>query len=192
MANTIGFYEIGKKKKTASWVYKLILFISFVWLSLYSAISTSFNSFFFSFGNAFDLGSTTFSTIAVSILIESLLSWAIFEILLWIYRTILSFKIYSFIVPADDLKKECRMFFAIRNVLLGIFVNLSFFFPYLYELLNFVDLILIVGLLIVFAVNIQRKYSEPIISHFVFKCFCLPVFVYECLILLFAVMGVMV
>lgn len=190
MGSTLNIYGPVKTTKSYGWLYKLLLFVSFLWANFYIVVSTSSSSFLFSLGNVFDSGN--FSSIFFYTVLQALVSWLIFELILFIYRLFLSFKIYSFIVPVTSLKNESRLFFAIKNIFYGIIINMCFAFPYLYDYLEMFNLILVMVMLIIFAYHLQKKYSQPIISHFVFKCFCYPVFVYELLVLIFAMMGVLV
>lgn len=195
MASNLTFFERNMEtKKTYSWIYKLILFLSFVWISLYPVVlGLSSEGILFNLGlggNVFDTSSSIFSDYLFLVLVEALLGWAGFEIIFWIYRWFLTMKIYSFIVPTSVLKNESRFFYAFKNLIYGVFVNLCFWFPYLFVYVEFFNLLLILGLLIIFAVRLQKKYSQPIIAHFVFKTYCYPVFVYECIILLFSILEV--
>ncbi len=171
-----------------AWVYKLLLYISFVWISIYPATSIMASNFYFGFGNLLDEG---LSSLVIAALTQGLLYWAGFEIIFFIYRWFLKFKIYSFIVPENKLKVESRMFFIYRNVFYGIFVNLCFLFPYLMAYAPLVDLVITLIALIAYASHLNKTYAEPIIGHFVFKCFCYPIFLYEALIVFELVLGVM-
>ena len=119
-----------KKPRQNTWIYKALLLVSFVWLELYPSSLSFVYSFEYGYGNMFS--SANLSVVISSILFNALMSWASFEILFWIYRYVLSYKIYSFIVPMDSLKAETRLYFIFRNVFLGIVCNLCFLFPYLY------------------------------------------------------------
>ena len=171
-----------------AWVYKLLLFISFVWISIYPATSMVASNFYFGFGGLFDSASR--SSVVIMILAEALSYWIVFEIIFFLYRWFLGFKIYSFIVPANKLKVETRAFFTYRNVFYGIFVNLSFLFPYLHSYALFFDLVVTLIVLIVYANHLNKTYAEPIIGHFVFKNFCYPVFVYQAIMLAIDFIGV--
>lgn len=191
MANSLEYYSAEKKKTLGGWFYGLILFLSFVSIDFYITVSSESTAIYFLGGNIF----SSFENIAYVLgltLVEALIDWLILELVMWIYRTILSLKIYSFVVPSQKLKNETRLFFAIKNFLLAIIVNLCFAFPYLYKFIEAFDIFLLIIMLIIFAWHIQRKYSQPVICHFVFKCFCYPVFFYECLVLLIAYLGVLI
>lgn len=169
----------------------LLLYLSFVWIAVYPTISTLSAGYYFSYGNIFDGSSTIFSSGVLYLLISSLVSWGLFELVFVFYRFVLAFKIYSFVVPAEMLKNEMRTFYIYRNLVFGIFVNLCFFFPYLYSLIELIDVVITMTMFILFSCNIRKKYSEPIVGHFVFKCFMYPVAFYEAvnvLILLFEVL----
>ncbi len=191
MANSLGYFEISKKKSLGGWFYKLLLFVSFLFIDFYIESSSAGIMAVLAGKNL--IGSTnTFMYVLGLTAVEALIDWLILELILWLYRTILAFKIYSFVVPEQKLKNECRMFFAIKNFVLAIIVNLCFEFPYLYSFIEFFNIFLLLIMLVVFAWYVQKKYSQPLISHFVFKCFCYPVFLFECIVLLISYLGVVI
>lgn len=191
MTNSYTFGFDNKKKHMNGWIYVILLFISFIWISLYPATNSLEGSFIFGYGNLLNFSNPNFAIICMMIITEALLDWLMFEVLFYFYRYILTFKIYSFIVPLEDLKIESRLFFIYRNIFYGVFVNLCFLFPYLYEFASLVNLVITMIALIAFSKNIVKKYSEPIVAHFVFKNFCYPVFVYEALTVLIAIVEVL-
>ena len=188
MANKNNGLQMTKQKQ---WPYLLILYASFVWVVLYPTANTLTGTFIFDYGNIFDISSGNFSYILFSFLLNGLLYFVEFELIFWIYRFILSFKIYSFIVPADKLKTDSRLYFIVRNFFYGLYVNLCFFHPYLYNYVGLMDIVITLVVVIFYVRHLCKTYSEPIVSHFVFKYFCYPIFIFEGLSILFSVMGVM-
>lgn len=166
-----------KKPRKNSWIYIFGLILSFVWLEFYPSTLGFLYSFENGFGNMFSNANTL--AVVESVFFEAIVSWCAFEIVFWIYRWVLSFKIYSFIVPMDSLKAESRFYFIIRNVILGLIYNLCFIMPYLYSFSIFFDLLVTLVVMIFYAKHLNSVYSETIVGHFVFKCFCYPNFVYE-------------
>ena len=179
------------QKKQRTWIYKLLLFISFVWVSIYPSITGLSSDFFFNYGNILDASSANFSYALSMVLVEALLAWAMFEVVFYLYRLVLSFKVYSFVVPLEKLKIESRTFFIYRNIFYGLFLNLCFMFPYLFVYSEFMNLIITLAVTIFYACYLNKTYAEPIIGHFVFKNFCYPLFFYEALVVLSSVMEVL-
>ena len=178
-----------RKPRQNNWISTLCLVLSFVWLSLYPTSISFIDEFTYGFGNI--LAESNMSVMVISVLTEALASWISFEILFWIYRWVLSFKIYSFIVPMDSLKAETRLFFIFRNVFLGLIYNLCFLFPYLYAYSVFFDLVITMTVLVCYAKHLNANYSETIVGHFVFKNFCYPIFVYEAIEIICALLVVL-
>lgn len=166
-----------KKPRQNSWIYKALLFLSFVWLELYTSSLSFVYSLETGYGNAFSQANLV--SVLGTVLINALFSWAAFEILFWLYRFVLSYKIYSFIVPMDSLRAETRLYFIFRNVILGLVCNLCFLFPFLYIYEPFFDLLITMIVLIFYAKHLNAVYAETIVGHFVFKNFCYPIFIYE-------------
>ena len=178
-----------RKPRQNSWIYSLFLVLSFIWLSLYPTSVSIMDSFKYGFGNA--LADGNISVVFVSVFAEAIASWISFEILFWLYRWFLSFKIYSFIVPMDSLKAETRLYFIFRNVFLGLIYNLCFLFPYLFAYSVLFDLVITLIVLICYAKHLNTNYAETIVGHFVFKNFCYPIFIYEAIEVIFSLLVVL-
>lgn len=179
----------ARKPRQNSSIYTICLVLSFLWLSIYPTTIGLIDSLQYGFGNIFSGANS--SIVIISILAETFGSWLGFEILFWIYRWVLSFKIYSFIVPMDSLKAETRLYFIYRNVILGVIYNLCFIMPYLYAFSAFFDLIVTLIVIIFYAKQLNERYSETIVGHFVFKNFCYPIFVYTAIEVLCSVLVVL-
>lgn len=185
-------YLFGEKKKSnTSWLVKLLLLVSFIWISLYTSTASLTTELYWNFGNLLDVHSENFISIMSIVFVEALVYWIAFEVIFYLYRFVLQFKIYSFVVPQDKLKDESRTFYIYRNVFYGVFLNLCFLFPYLYEFAPVISLVTTFVMLLVYANHLNKTYAEPIIGHFVFKNFCYPIFVYQAIILLVDIIGVL-
>lgn len=179
----------AKKPRQNSLFYGVFLVISFAWLSIYPASTAFVESFTYGFGDLLSQGNLPF--FITSVLIEAFASWLGFEILFWVYRWFLSFKIYSFVVPMDSFKAETRLYFIYRNVILGVIYNLCFVMPYLFAYSVFFDLLVTLIVLIFYAKHLNTHYSETIVGHFVFKNFCYPIFIYEAIEVLSSILVVL-
>ena len=186
MANNY-YKNYMNERKVNSKFYIFLLYLSFVWSGFFYASSTLVDNFVFGYGKLFSLNSGTFIYDLLYLLMYAGMSLLMFEGAFWIYRTILSYKVYTFVVPADKLRIDCRMFFAIRNIIYGVFANMCFLYPFLITYLEFINVVSILIIVIIAAYHVQKTYSEPLIAHFVFKNFCLPVVVYEIILTLFYV-----
>lgn len=178
-------------RKSYGWLYIVLIFISFIWISAYPAACIATDNFYLGYGNLFDMESGNFSSFVMLVLSQAVIYWLAFELIFYLYRWFLGFKIYSFIVPADRLKQESRIFFIYRNCFYGIFVNLCFLYPYLYSFTLFFDLVITLIAVIAFASHLNKTYAEPVVGHFVFKSFIYPIFIYEALMLISEIVGVL-
>lgn len=170
-------FMYDKKTRQNTWIYKALLLLSFVWLELYPTSLSLVYSLETGYGDIFS--NLNMASIFGSVVINALISWAGFELLFWIYRYVLSYKIYSFIVPMDSLKAETRLYFIFRNVILGLVCNLCFLFPFLYIFEPLFDLLITLIVMIFYVKHLNNVYAETIVGHFVFKNFCYPIFIYE-------------
>jgi len=180
-----------EKKKNSNYLTIFLLILSFVWITAYPVLSSFVYDYYFSYGNFLNLSSDMFANAAIFIVISSLVSWIGFELILIVYRFVLSFRIYSFVAPQHKVKNDMRTFFIYRNVVFGLFLNICFVFPYLHIFAPIIDLIATLTTFICFANYIKKTYSEPLIGHFVFKCFITPVVLYEILIVALNLMEVL-
>lgn len=184
-------FEKKQYKEPRNGLVIFLLFLSFLWTSLFTATASISGTLMFNFGNILDTTSQNFTTIVFIVISEAAIGLLFFELVFYIYRKILQLKIYSFIVPADRLKVECRTFYIYRNVFYGLFLNLCFLFPYLYQFAPLISVASTFILLIFYAIHLNKTYAEPIIGHFVFKNFCYPIFVYQAIVLLFDIIEVL-
>ena len=168
----------------------IMLYLSFVWVGIFPVISSLSSGFLLSYGNLFDFSSLIFSSGVINVLVSALVSWIGFELIFMVYRFILSFRIYSFVLPTDKLKTELRTFFIFRNLILGVLLNICFIFPYLYALSGLFELVITTIIFIVFSLHINKTYSESIVGHFVFKCFVSPLILYELFVVITNFLGV--
>lgn len=180
-----------QKKASHGGLVMLLLFISFVWMSLYNASISLAGDLYWNYGNLLNFESGTIGNFTIILLAETLFNWFVFEIVFMLYRFVLQYKIYSFIVPVENLKVESRTFFIYRNIFYGLLLNLSFLFPYLHIFDPVFSLLTTFATLIAYSIHLNKVYAEPIIGHFVFKNFCFPVFIYQAVILLIDVIGVL-
>ena len=167
----------ARTQYTPNHLITFLLYLSFIWTGIYPALSSLSSNFYYSYGNVFDITSSVFSSAIIYIFVYAFVSWISLELIFMFYRFIMSFKIYSFVLPSHKLKNEMRTFFIYRNVIFGLFLNICFIFPYLYALISIVDVIVTMTAFICFAVHINKTYSEPLIGHFWCKCKLLnPIF----------------
>ncbi len=179
------------KKSSNGWLVIVLLILSFVWTSLFTTASSLTNLLYWNFGDLLDFGSVNFGSVLTMVFAEAISYWIVFEIVFYLYRYVLQFKIYSFIIPKERLKIESRTYFIYRNVFYGLFLNLCFLFPYLYIFAPVVSLIATFATLILYSVHLNKTYAEPIIGHFVFKNFCFPIFVYQAIVLFIDIIEVL-
>ena len=185
------YYNFYKRKDEPlnSGFYIFILYLSFIWVSLYTTESSLVQGFEWGYGKLFDYASENFFYEIVILLAMAGISLLSFEIVFWIYRQAISFKIYSFVMPLDRFKADSRLFFAMRNLIYGVFLNICFLFPYLHSFALLFNIVITLSMLFVFTRHIYKNYSEPIISHFVFKTFSVPLFLFEALVVISEVWG---
>jgi hypothetical protein len=175
---TNNYFKKTDNKSSGSF-YIVLLYLSFVWAGFYESSNTIVDGLILGYGGLFDNTTGNLFYNVFYILMYAGIELLAFELLFWIYKQFLSYKIYTFIVPADKFKVDCRVFFAIRNIFYGIFANLCFLYPFLYAYLELVAIVSVLIGVIAYAYHAQKTYAEPLIAHFVFKNFAAPIICYE-------------
>lgn len=181
-------FELNTKVKTGvfSKILPFLVFLSFVWLNFYTTTADL---------NVLNINFTIFDTIEsyvfFSVLFAGLLDYVLFEFIFFIYKFILGFSIYSFLIPRQVLNNRFRLWFMIRNIVLGVVYNLRFFFPYITVYLVVVEVILNMSILICLYYDIKKDYIEPLVGQFVFKTLSIPFILYEVYIVITMMVGVL-
>ena len=150
-----------------------------MWAGCYESANSIVDTLVLGYGGLFDTTSGNLFYNLFYIFMFAGMELLAFEILFWFYKRYLSYKIYTFVVPADKFKVDCRMFCAIRNIFYGIFANLCFLYPFLFNYLELVGIVSVLIGVIAYSYYAQKTYAEPLISHFVFKNFAAPIITYE-------------
>ncbi len=172
-----------KKYDTKSILSSLLpafVFLSFIWLNLYSSLaSSSVLNFLPSKRNMF-----------LTILLSGAFAYLFFELLFLVYRLFIGFSIYSFMIPKRALLDSFRVGFFLRNLVLGLIYNLRFAYPFLSTYLCVFDLLFNFLCFMFVYLYLSKSYVEPLVGQFVFKTLSVPIFIYEIASVLMLVAGV--
>ena len=115
----------------------------------------------------------------INVLIKGLVDYLVFELVFFLYRFVIGFSIYSFMIPKQVLKDKFRLWYVIRNLALGFLYNLRFAFPYFGTYLCIFELVFNFAFIIGMFFDLKRNYVEPLVGQFVFKTLAVPVVAYE-------------
>ena len=173
------------KRSILSRLLPVFLCLSFMWLNLYEYVASS---------NTLGLSVGEFSPLALivsSVLFSGLLAYAMFEILLFIYKFIVGFSVYAFLIPTSVLTDKFRLWFLVRNIILGFVFNLRIFIPYISTYLCIVEMIFNMLFVLVLYFDVAKKYIEPLVRQFVFRIMVSPIFIYEIVVIIRLVVGVL-
>lgn len=181
MQNTANNIYIHGKKSVLSSILPLLVFLSFIWLNLYTSVASVTEI-------ALLQGDTY---LVFGIILKGVLDYFIFEILFYIYRFLIGFSIYSFMIPKNVMKDKFRLWYLIQNVILGFLYNLRFFFPYFTVYLCIFELCF--NFLFIFGLyfHLEKSYVEPLVGQFVFKTLAFPVIIYEIYRVVLLMVGVL-
>lgn len=175
-----------KKKSTFSKAIPVLLFLSFIWLNFYSTM-TNVNTINFNVGHFGNLP----VYLLIDVLMVAVIDYLVFELLFFVYRFILGFSIYSFMIPKPVLKDKFRFWYFVRNLVLGFVYNVRFFFPVFTTYLCVFELIMNFIFIICFYFDLSVEYVEPLVGQFVFKTLAVPVVLYEVYSVIVLLVGVL-
>ena len=89
------------------------------------------------------------------------------------------------------LLNKFRIWYLVRNLILGTIFNLRFLFPYISAYLCIMEVILNFAFIIGLYFDLKKKYIEPLVGQFVFKTLALPVVLYEIYQVIVLMVGVL-
>jgi len=143
----------------------LVLSFAFLELfSVYSSVSTTGN-YIISLDGVFDFS----GNFGVTLIVNAVIEWFWFEIIFYFYKAILSVSVFSYTIPRELLNNKARLFMVIRNVFLGVIVNLSFLIPFITTYLIILELIVDVLIFILFVYSSMKYTVDDMIKPNVFK-----------------------
>ena len=175
-----------EKRSAFSKVLPFLVYLSFIWLNLYYLLAMS-NPFNF---NIFE-NTTRQSYVFFTFIVEGSLAYLIFEFLFFLYKFALNFSIYSFVVPRQVLNDRFRLWFMIRNIILGLIFNLRFFFSFISLYLVVFETLVNVIIIVCLYFDIKRKHVDEIIAQYVFKALAIPFILYQAYTVIAMVVGVL-
>ena len=161
--------ERERSRKLRKWLPFLLL-LSFVWLGLFENYAGAMVEVvdYFKY-SMMDMGFG--STIFFSMLAYILIDWIWFEIILYFYKMLVGLSVFSYTIPKALLENNARIFMIYRNLILGIFMNLLFFFPYLMNLVIVVEIIVDVLVFAFFFLRVSRETVSIMILPNVLKMY---------------------
>ena len=181
----ISIEQFMPKRSLFSRLLPFLVCLSFMWLNFYQYIING-NSL----GIAID-GVSPLAILVSSVVLNGIISYVIFEILLFIYKFFVGFSVYAFLIPVRVFNDKFRMWFLFRNLIAGVIYNLRIFVPYISAYLCIIDLIFNMIFILVLFADIAKKHVEPLVRQFVFRIMVTPIFIYEFIVVIRLVVGVL-
>ena len=183
---TINYEHTDAKEEFLKKLLPVLLFLSFVWLNLYTelaqAVAISVN---------YSTGSYSLTYVILELLFLSAISYLVFELVFFVYKFLIRFSIYTFMIPRQVLQNRFRLWMIVRNVLLGIIFNLRFFYPYIAIYLSIFDVLFTMLFAVCVYFNLAKKYVDPLVGHFLFRALSVWIAIYEGIEVLFLVLRVL-
>lgn len=168
----------------------ILLLLSFAWLGLfenYSAATFEVLDYF----KLNMLNTDPSITIIFNIIALSLISWLWFEIILYVYKMLVAFSVFSYTIPKALLENNAKIFMVIRNIVLGVFMNMLFFFPYLINFVLIVELVIDFLMFGLFFMSVTRETVSIMIAPNVLRTYFNAFAFIETIHILIYVLGVL-
>ena len=165
--------------KLGRWL-PLLLIVSFMLTNIYFAAQ----------GTLADGIIVTHSSAAIGFVFDLLL-YAVFDyiillLVLWVYRSILSFIPYFYLTKTQTFNETFKFWYVIKNVIYGLFTLLLFKFPFLERYFVVLDLLLSFGVVLLTYFSLQ-KYIDIMFRHMYFKLLLYPWFIYQAIDIVLAI-----
>ena len=183
---TINYEQTDKKEEVLKRILPILLLFSFVWLNLYKGFGE-----ISSFSDP-KSGLETWSYVILTLIFSGGISYLVFELLFFVYRFLLGFSIYTFMIPKQIFKNRFRFWMIIRNMLLGAVNNLCFFFPYISHYIVIFDMLLTMLLIVCVYFSLKRKYVNELVGHLLFRALVMWIAIYEAVSVLVFVVRVLI
>lgn len=167
-----------------------LVFVSFIWLLLFESYSQSSllaGSYFLE--GVSELSGTEYYIMNILLLVLS--EWIWFEIIYYFYRTLVSFSLFAHTIPRKLFENKAREFIIYRNLILGLFMNAMFFFPYIGSMLLIIELIVDFSVFVLFFRSVSRETVSIMILPNVLKSYFVPFALIELVHVIIQVVGVL-
>ena len=158
-----------RNRKLRKW-FPVLLLVSFIWLGFFENYSTmQVELVEYVKYNLLDFDMSTMSTI--SVIFSGIIDWLWFEVIFYVFKMLLNFSIYSYTVPKSLMENRARFFMIMRNIFLGLFYNMLFFFPYLVNFTLIVRLVVDFSLFAFFFKSATRETVSIMIAPYVLRTY---------------------
>ncbi len=174
-----------EKQNKSIWhkIVPILLFLSFMFVNIYSAIMMN-NAL------AYSMPGNGMSNIFSYVLVYGLMEYIVYRLFFWLYTLILNHSIYAMCIPYVVFKDQFQTCFLIKNILLGIVGLLLLNIPYTLTYISVLGLIVNLSIIpIIFKLN-KNTFIPKLVAHNVFRAYALPYFLYFVLDVVSFVVGV--
>ncbi len=158
-----------------------LLFVSFMWCNVYNVLS--------GYTAETIIQKNIFIIVLFDLAFYAAIDFALFWLLLWVYKQYLQTKIYFFLVSPKNFEAKLKFWMIVKNLILGALYFILFSCPYLSSYFPVINLVL--SFLVVFLTYISLNAEIGVLfKHLFYKMVITPWFVYQiCLIVLSLLLG---
>lgn len=171
--------KIGKKS-TFEKLVPFLLIASYAWLYFFCEIRDIGFSFFES--QLEYVLSLIFGLILIAVC-----EYGLLLIVLWIYRSVMSFRPYFYLVSVRTFNSHIKFWVLMQNLVLGAFNMMLFYLPYLEIYVTILEFVLSFLVVVCTYFSLQ-KYIDQMFRHMYFKLMVYPWFVYQIISILLSIL----
>ncbi len=167
------------KKSTFEKLLPYLLIVSYAWLYFFTEVRDIS-------ANLFGYDSAYLISLILGLLFLGACEYLILLVVLWIYRTIMAYRPYFYLVSVRTFNSHIKFWIIIKNLILGLLSMLLFYFPYLEAYSEIVEFIF--GFLVIVCTYFSlQKYIDEMFRHMYFKLMVYPWFVYQIISILLSI-----
>ena len=150
----------------------IMLIVSFVFANFYIATQTMTPEILSIYSSSY----TLFFILYITFL--AVLDYAILLLVLWLYRTVMSYRPYFYLVKVQTFNEHFKFWYFVKNVLYGAICCILFVCPYLHMYFPIINLLLTFMVIVLTYTSLQ-KHIDIMFRHMYFKLLMYPFFIFE-------------
>ncbi len=150
----------------------IMLIVSFIFANFYTATQSVALEFLASYGSMYSL------FFIIYLVFLALFDYLIFTLVLWLYRSVMAFRPYFYLVKTQTFNEHFKFWYFVRNVLYGALSCILFACPYLHMYFPIISLLLTFLVIVLTYVSLN-KHIDIMFKHMYFKLLMYPWFIFE-------------
>lgn len=150
----------------------LMLIVSFIFANFYTATQSMVPEIVATYSTAYNW------FFAIYLIFLGVFDYLILLLVLWLYRTILAYKPYFYLVKTQTFNEHFKFWYFVKNVVYGAISCVLFACPYLQMYFPIINLVLTFCVILLTYASLN-KHIDIMFKHMYFKLLMYPWFIFE-------------